>query len=338
MTPKPKITRKPKKNIHVGIIGLGAYLPSKVMTNLDLEKLVDTSDEWIRTRTGISERRIACKEETTSDLAVNAARMAIKDAKLGPADIDLIILATITPDMLFPATSCFVQAKLGAVNAACFDINAACSGFIHELTIAQQFIESGMYKNILVIGAELLSRFVDWKDRSTCVLFGDGAGAAVIAPVKKGGLLSSYIGADGTKSRLLMFPAGGSVTPASHETVTQGLHFLKMEGNEVFKNAVRVMTNASAQALSRAGLTTEDIDCVIPHQANIRIIEAVIARVGIPPEKVFVNVEKYGNMSAASAIVALFEAVKEGRVKKGDKVLMVAFGSGFVWGSCVIEW
>ncbi|MDD5424773.1 MAG: ketoacyl-ACP synthase III [Candidatus Omnitrophica bacterium] len=338
MTPKPKITKKPKKSINVGIIGLGAYLPSKVMTNLDLEKLVDTSDEWIRTRTGISERRIACKEEMTSDLAANAARMAIKNAKLEPADIDLIILATITPDMLFPATSCFVQAKLGAVNAACFDINAACSGFIHELTIAQQFIESGMYKNILVIGAELLSRFVDWKDRSTCVLFGDGAGAAVIAPVKRGGLLSSYIGADGTKSRLLMFPAGGSVTPASHETVTQGLHFLKMEGNEVFKNAVRVMTNASAQALSRAGLTTEDIDCVIPHQANIRIIEAVIQRVGIPAEKVFVNVEKYGNMSAASAIVALFEAVKEGRVKKGDKVLMVAFGSGFVWGSCVIEW
>jgi 3-oxoacyl-[acyl-carrier-protein] synthase-3 len=321
-----------------GIIGLGAYLPEKVMTNADLEKIVETSDEWIRTRTGISERRIAHKEETTSDLAAHAARMALKDAKLEPEDIELIILATITPDMPFPATSCFVQAKLGAKNAACFDINAACSGFIHELTIAQQFIETGMYKRILVIGVELLSRFIDWNDRSTCVLFGDGAGAAVIAPVESGGLLSSYLGADGTKSRLLMFPAGGSVNPASHETVTQGLHFLKMEGNEVFKNAVRVMTDAVNKAIERAGLTTKDIDCIIPHQANRRIIEAVIERVGIASDKAFVNVERYGNMSAASAIVALYEAVKEGRVKKGDKVLMVAFGSGFVWGSCVIEW
>ncbi len=321
-----------------GIIGLGAYLPEKVMTNADLERLVETSDEWIRTRTGISERRIAHKEETTSDLAVHAARVALKDAKLEPEDVELIILATITPDMPFPATSCFVQAKLGAKNAACFDINAACSGFIHELTIAQQFIETGMYKRILVIGVELLSRFIDWKDRSTCVLFGDGAGAAVIAPVESGGLLSSYLGADGTKSRLLMFPAGGSVNPASHETVTQGLHFLKMEGNEVFKNAVRVMTDAVNKAIEKAGLSTGDIDCIIPHQANSRIIEAVIERVGIPSDRAFVNVEKYGNMSAASAIVALYEAVKAGRVKKGDKVLMVAFGSGFVWGSCVIEW
>ncbi|HPN66111.1 MAG TPA: beta-ketoacyl-ACP synthase III [Candidatus Omnitrophota bacterium] len=338
MTPKPKTTRKRSNKVKAGIIGLGAYLPSRVMTNLDLEKLVETSDEWIRTRTGISERRIACKEEMTSDLAAHAAKAAIKDAKLDPKDIELIILATITPDMPFPATSCFVQAKIGAVNAACFDISAACSGFIHELTIAQQFIESGMYKNILVIGVELLSRFVDWKDRSTCVLFGDGAGAAVIAPVKEGGILSSYLGADGTKSGLLMFPAGGSVNPASHETVTQGLHFLKMEGNEVFKNAVRVMTDAVGKAIAKAGLSTGDIDCIIPHQANKRIIEAVISRIGIPTEKAFVNVEKYGNMSAASAIVALFEAVNEGRVKKGDKVLLVAFGSGFVWGSCVIEW
>ncbi|MDD5270918.1 MAG: ketoacyl-ACP synthase III, partial [Candidatus Omnitrophica bacterium] len=256
MTPKPKTTRKRSNKVKAGIIGLGAYLPSRVMTNLDLEKLVETSDEWIRTRTGISERRIACKEEMTSDLAAHAAKAAIKDAKLDPKDIELIILATITPDMPFPATSCFVQAKIGAVNAACFDISAACSGFIHELTIAQQFIESGMYKNILVIGVELLSRFVDWKDRSTCVLFGDGAGAAVIAPVKEGGILSSYLGADGTKSGLLMFPAGGSVNPASHETVTQGLHFLKMEGNEVFKNAVRVMTDAVGKAIAKAGLST----------------------------------------------------------------------------------
>lgn len=336
MIAKSKTTKRRSRK--AGIIGLGAYLPKKVMANKDLEKMVDTSDEWIRTRTGISERRIAEEGEVTSDLAVNAARIALKDAKLEAEDIELIIVATISPDMPFPATSCFVQAKLGAKKAACFDINAACSGFIHELAIAQQFVEGGMYKNVLVIGVELLSRFIDWKDRSTCVLFGDGAGAAVVAPVTSGGISASYLGADGTKSHLLMCPAGGSAHPASHKTVTEGLHFLKMQGNDVFKNAVRVMTDAAAKVLHKAGLTTKDIDCVIPHQANIRIIEAVIERVGIPMEKVFVNVDRYGNMSAASAIVALYEAVKEGRVKKGDNVLLVAFGSGFVWGSCIIEW
>ncbi|OGX34510.1 MAG: 3-oxoacyl-ACP synthase [Omnitrophica WOR_2 bacterium RIFCSPLOWO2_02_FULL_50_19] len=337
MTAKSKIAKKNPKKV-AGIIGLGIYLPKKVLTNSDLEKMVDTSDEWIRTRTGISERRIADEKEVTSDLAANAARMALRDAKLEVEDVELIIVATISPDVPFPATSCIVQAKLGAKNAACFDINAACSGFIHELTIAQQFVESGMYKNVLVIGVELLSRFIDWKDRSTCVLFGDGAGAAVVAPVKTGGIIASYLGADGTKSGLLICPAGGSLHPASHKTVTEGLHFLKMQGNDVFKNAVRVMTGATAKVLHKAGLTTKDIDCVIPHQANIRIIEAIVERVGIPSEKVFVNVDRYGNMSAASAIVALYEAVKEGRVKKGDKVLLVAFGSGLVWGSCVIEW
>ncbi|OGX28210.1 MAG: 3-oxoacyl-ACP synthase [Omnitrophica WOR_2 bacterium RIFCSPHIGHO2_01_FULL_49_10] len=337
MTAKSKIAKKNPKKV-AGIIGLGIYLPKKVLTNSDLEKMVDTSDEWIRTRTGISERRIADEKEVTSDLAANAARMALRDAKLEVEDVELIIVATISPDVPFPATSCIVQAKLGAKNAACFDINAACSGFIHELTIAQQFVESGMYKNVLVIGVELLSRFIDWKDRSTCVLFGDGAGAAVVAPVTTGGIIASYLGADGTKSGLLICPAGGSLHPASHKTVTEGLHFLKMQGNDVFKNAVRVMTGATAKVLHKAGLTTKDIDCVIPHQANIRIIEAIVERVGIPSEKVFVNVDRYGNMSAASAIVALYEAVKEGRVKKGDKVLLVAFGSGLVWGSCVIEW
>lgn len=321
-----------------GIAGLGVYLPKKIMTNADLEKLVDTSDEWIKTRTGISERRIADPKEVTSDLAAKAAIEALKDANLAPEDVELIILATITPDMQFPATSCFVQTKIKAVNAACFDINAACSGFIHGLVIAQQFIASGTYKNILVIGVELLSRFVDWKDRSTCVLFGDGAGAAVIAPVKSGGIISSYLGSDGTKSDLLMFPGGGSRMPASQKTVSEGMHYLKMQGNEVFKSAVRVMVEASRRALSEAKLTPEDIDCVIPHQANIRIIEAVIERVGISMEKVFVNVGKYGNMSAASIVVALYEAIKEGRVKKGDNILIVAFGSGFVWGSCVIKW
>lgn len=336
VTKKAKYTRKQIRR--AGITGLGSYLPKKVMTNADLEKMVDTTHEWIMTRTGIAERRIADPKEVTSDLAANAARQALKDAKLAPEDVELIILATITPDMQFPATSCFVQTKIGAVNAACLDINAACSGFIHGLVIAQQFIASGTYNNVLVIGVELLSRFIDWKDRSTCVLFGDGAGAAVVTPVKSGGIISSYLGADGNKSDLLMFPAGGSRMPASHKTVSDGMHYLKMKGNDVFKYAVRVMADAAHKALKKAGLNPKDIDCVIPHQANVRIIQAMVERTGIPMERVFVNVDRYGNMSAASAIVALCEAVNEGRVKKGDTVLLVAFGSGFVWGSCVIKW
>lgn len=327
-----------KQTRRIGIIGLGSYLPKKVLTNSDLEKMVDTSDEWIRTRTGISERRIAQVGEATSDLAVNAARQALKDAKLAPEEVELIIVATISPDMQFPATSCLVQVRLGANNAACFDINAACSGFIHGIIIAQQFIANGIYNNALVIGAELLSHFIDWKDRSTCVLFGDGAGAAVIAPVKSGGIISAYLGADGSKSDLLKVPAGGSRMPATHKTVSEGLHYLKMEGNEVFKHAVRVMADAAQKALHKAGLTCKDVDCLIPHQANIRIIEAAAKRAGFSMDKVYVNVDRYGNMSAASTIVALCEAVNEGRIKKGDVVLLVAFGSGFVWGSCVIKW
>lgn len=331
MTPKKGIRR-------VGIIGLGSYLPKKVLTNFDLEKMVDTSDEWIRTRTGIFERRIAQANEATSDLAVHAAKQALTDAKLSPQDVELIIVATTTPDMQFPATSCLVQAKLGANNAACFDINVACSGFIHGLIIAQQFIANGTYDNTLVIGAELLSRFIDWKDRSTCVLFGDGAGAAVVAPVKSGGIISIYLGTDGSQSDLLMTPAGGSRMPASHKTVSEGLHYLKMQGNEVFKHAVRVMANAAQKVLDKAGLTCKDIDCLIPHQANIRIIQALAKRAGLSMDKIYVNVDRYGNMSAASTVVALHEAVKEGRVKKGDIVLLVAFGSGLVWGSCIIKW
>lgn len=333
-----QIKKSQKQTARAGIVGLGIYLPQKVLANADLEKMVDTSNEWIITRTGISERRIADPKEVTSDLAAKAAKKALENAGLAAKDLDLIILATITPDMQFPATSCFVQTKLGAVNAACFDINSACSGFIHGLTIAQQFIISGMYKNVLVIGVELLSRFIDWKDRSTCILFGDGAGAAIISAVKDGGIISSYLGADGTKSGLLMFPAGGSFMPTSQKTIDDRMHFLKMQGNEVFKSAVRVMADASLRALDLAGLTCHDVNCVIPHQANIRIIEAVIERVGVPMKKVFVNVNKYGNMSAASIIVALYEAIEEGRVKKGDIVLLVAFGSGFVWGACVLKW
>lgn len=322
----------------VGIIGVGEYLPEKILTNKDLEKMVDTSDEWITTRTGIKERRIAAATEATSDLAYMAAKHALRDAKLKPLEVDMIIVATITPDMQFPSTASFVQAKLGAKNAFCFDVSAACSGFVYGLVIAKQFIANGTIRNAVVIGAELLTRITDWQDRSTCVLFGDGAGAAVLAEVPSGGILSTYLGTDGTKTDLLMLPGGGSRNPASHKTIDDKMHFLKMEGNELFKLAVKLMLESAQVAIKRAGLEPKDIDLVIPHQANARIIMAMAKRIGIADEKVYLNIEKYGNMSSASLIVALCDAVKEGRVKKGDKILLDAFGAGLVWGASVIQW
>jgi 3-oxoacyl-[acyl-carrier-protein] synthase-3 len=322
----------------VGIIGLGNYLPKKILTNQDLEKMVDTSDEWITTRTGIKERRLAASDEAASDLALKAAREALKDAKVKPQDIELIIVATITPDMQFPSTACFVQAALEAKDAVCFDISAACAGFVYAIAIAQQFICRGVYKNALVIGAEVLSSVTDWQDRSTCVLFGDGAGAAVLAEVKSAGILSSYLGSDGTKTDLLMLPGGGSRNPATHQTIDKRMHYLKMQGNEVFKIAVQSMTEAAQVALKQAGLECRDIDLVIPHQANMRIIMAMAKRLGLPEEKIYLNIERYGNMSSASTAVALCDALKEGRVKKGDIVLLDAFGAGLVWGACVIKW
>ncbi len=327
-----------KKVRSVGIAGLGKSLPKRVLTNFDLEGMVDTSDDWIQTRTGIRERRIADKKTAASDLAAAAAQEALKDAKLKPEDVDLIIVATVTPDMLSPATSCLVQAKIGAVNAACFDLNAACPGFIYALVVAQQFIATGRYNNALVIGAEVLSKFVDWKDRSTCVLFGDGAGAAVLRPVKSGGIISIYLGTDGTLAELLYIPAGGSRTPPSHKTIDERLHYLKMKGKEVFKNAVRSMESSARRAVSEAGLEIKDIDMLVPHQANLRIINATTEKLGIDPKKVFVNLDKYGNMSSASTIVALYEAFKQRRIKRGDYILMVAFGAGLAWGACVIKW
>ncbi len=322
----------------VGIIGLGKYLPKKVLTNADLEKMVDTSDEWITTRTGIKRRRLVAKGEATSDLAVKAAQRALKDAKLRPQDIDLIIVATITPDMHFPATSCFVQEKLGAKNAISFDISAACAGFLYALTIAQQFIARGSYKNALVIGAEVLSSITDWQDRNTCVLFGDGAGAAVLSEVKSGGILSSYLGSDGSKTGLLFIPGGGSRNPVSRESINRRMHYIKMQGNELFKIAVTIMAEAAQTVLKKAGLECKDIDLVIPHQANMRIIMAMAKKLGLPSEKIYLNIEKYGNMSSASTVTALCEAVEEGRIKKGDIVLLDAFGAGLVWGACVIKW
>lgn len=325
-------------NPAVGILGLGYYVPEKILTNADLEKLVETSDEWIRTRTGISQRRIAAEGQNTSDLAVQAALAALADAKLKPTDIDLILVATMTPDMPCPATACIVQAKLGAPQAAATDVAAACSGFLYGLVMGQQFVASGTYKHVLVIGAEVLSRVVDWKDRSTCVLFGDGAGAAVIGLTDRGKILSTILGSDGTKVDLLKVPGGGTAQPASIQSVEARAHFLKMNGEQVFKHAVRGMSDAAHAAIEKAGLRPEQITCVVPHQANIRIIEAVVKKAGIPLEKVYLNVDRYGNMSAASTIVALCEAVRDGRVKKGDYVLLVVFGAGLTWGACVLQW
>ena len=323
----------------VGFIGLGKYLPENRLTNKDLEKIVDTTDEWIRERTGIKERRIAREDEATSDMAVNAAKAALRDAKLKPEDIDLIIVATITPDMFFPSTACIVQNKLGVNHTPAFDISVACSGFIYGIAIASQFIKSGMYKHVLLIAAEKMSSVTDWKDRATCVLMGDGAGAAVLGEVEEGGILSIYLGADGSKGDLLKMPAGGSRLPATASTVEGRLHFLKMHGNELFRHAVRIMANAALKAAEPLGLKGDDINLVIPHQANIRILNAVAKRMGIDPaKKVYLNIDKYGNMSAASSAVALAEAVEEGRVKKGDMILLDAFGAGLTWGGIIIKW
>ncbi len=322
----------------VGIIGVGKYLPKKVLTNAQLEKMVDTSDEWITSRTGIKERHLASNREAASDLATNAAKEALKDARLKPQDLDLIIIATVTPDMHFPSTACFVQANLGAKNAICFDISAACAGFVYAIVVAQQFIARGAYKNALVVGAEVLSSITDWQDRNTCVLFGDGAGSAVLSEVKSGGILSTYLGSNGTMANLLMIPAGGSRNPATHKTIDKRLHYIKMEGNEVFKSAVKIMADTAQVTLKQAGLKCSDIDLVIPHQANVRIIMAMAKRLGLPQDRIFLNIEKYGNMSSASTATALCEAVEAGRIKKGDIILLDAFGAGLVWGACLIKW
>jgi 3-oxoacyl-[acyl-carrier-protein] synthase-3 len=323
---------------NVGIIGLGIYVPEKKLTNQDLEKMVDTSDEWITTRTGIKERRIADKSQAASDLAINAAKDALAQAKLDPKDLDLIIVATVTPDTQFPSTACWVQKALGAKKAASFDISAACAGYIYGITIAQQFIANGVYKNALVIGTEVLSRITDWTDRSTCVLFGDGSGACVLAPVQEGGILSTYLASNGELGDLLLLPAGGSRNPATHQTVDENMHTIKMRGNELFKHAVKLLGEATKIALEKVGLSWKDIDCVIPHQANIRILLAMAKRIGVPEDKIYMNIARYGNMSSASTATALTEAYRDGKIKKGDIVVLVAFGGGLVWGSIVIKW
>jgi 3-oxoacyl-[acyl-carrier-protein] synthase-3 len=321
------------------IISVGSYVPERVLSNGDLEKMVDTSDEWIFTRTGIKERRIAAQHEVTSDLAAKAARVAMERGKVTPDQIDLIILATITPDMPFPSTACLVQEKIGAEKAAAFDIQAACSGFIFALEIGQQFIMSRSYDTVLVIGAEKLSSIINWSDRNTCVLFGDGAGAAILRHRPQAhGLLTACMGSDGGRAGLLCMPGGGSAFPPTHETVAAGLHFLRMDGKETYKNAVTAMHTAAEEALRRCELDISQIQCIIPHQANRRIIDAVAERLGAKPEQLFVNLEKHGNTSAASVAIALDEAVQTKRIQRGDLVLMIVFGAGLTWGAAVIEW
>ena len=308
------------------------------MTNADLEKIVETTDEWIVTRTGIRERRIARPDETTSDMGAEAARRALAAAKLTAEQVDLIIVATITPDMGFPNTACFVQEKIGAVNAYCYDIEAACSGFLYALEIARQAVASGSADTVLVIGAEKISCITDWTDRALCVLFGDGAGAAVVQATDRSGLQSSVLRSDGRLANLLMLPGGGSKHPASAESLAQGLHFMKMEGRDVFRHAVTCMTDVARKALERAGKSVEDMKLIIPHQANQRIISAIGERLGGKTEQYYVNLDRYGNTSAASIILALDEAVRTGRLERGDAVLLVAFGGGFTWGATVFEW
>ncbi|HCN76779.1 MAG TPA: 3-oxoacyl-ACP synthase [Verrucomicrobiales bacterium] len=325
------------------IIGTGSFMPEKVLTNDDISKIVDTSDEWITTRTGIKERRIAAEGQATSDLAAEAARRAIADAGICPEEISLIVVATVTPDMFFPSTACFVQKKIGAANAVCFDISAACSGFLYALQVARHFINTGNRTTALVIGAEKLSSLINWQDRNTCVLFGDGAGAVVIRRAEEGSdaqgrVLSTVMGSDGNLADLLKVPGGGSACPITAENALSRPNTIHMEGRETFKHAVTRMCQASEQALEMAGLKKEDITLIIPHQANLRIIQAIADRLGLPHDKAFVNLDKYGNTSAATIPVALDEARRAGRLKKGDIVLLVAFGGGFTWASSVVRW
>lgn len=323
----------------VGVIGTGKYVPEKILTNSDLEKMVDTNDEWIVSRTGIKERHIAAPDQATSDLAYEAAVKALESAGMTGSDLDLIIVATITPDSSFPSTACILQDKLGAKGAAAFDLSAACSGFVYGLATATSFIQSGMYNNALVIGADCLSRITDYTDRNTCVLFGDGAGAVIVGEVPEGrGFKSFDLGAEGAGGSLLQMEGGGSRLPASVETVENKKHYIYMNGREVFKFAVRVMGTATVEVLRKAGLERTDVDLFVPHQANIRIIQSAMQRLELPEEKVVVNVDKYANTSAASIPLALVEAAEEGRMKAGDTVLMVGFGGGLTWGASVLVW
>jgi len=325
-------------DIRVCIRGTGSYAPEKILTNEDLSKMVDTSDEWIVTRTGIRERHMASDKEATSDMATPAARNALEAAGLDVADLDAIVLGTATPDMHFPSTACIVQANIGAKNAAAFDICAACSGFLYSLAVGKSFIETGVFRNVLVIGAETLTKVTDWEDRNTCVLFGDGAGAAVLTASRGDeGILSINMGSDGTLVELLYQPGGGSRIPATHESVDKKLHTIHMAGRDVFKFAVKHMSEAALKALADAGTSGPELDWLFPHQANLRIMEAVAKRIEVPRERVYVNLDRFGNTSAASVPIALDEAIRGGHCGPGSLVEMVTFGSGFTWAAAVVR-
>ena len=323
----------------VGITGVGYSVPPRVLTNFDLERMVETSDEWIRTRTGIAERRIAEPDVATSDLALTAASQALANARVRPDQLDLIVVATVTPDAPFPATACIVQHKLGAVRAGAFDMEAGCTGFIYGVSLASQAVATGACDAALVIGAEVLTRVVDWTDRNTCIIPGDGAGAGVLQPVEEGrGILSFVLRADGSGGDLLKLPAGGSRIPTTAETVSKGLHYAHMDGNEIFRFAVRVVEEAAVECLDKAGLTLAEVDLIIPHQANLRIIEACAKRMDIAQEKWVCNVDRYGNTSAASIPIALAETVESGRLTEGQLVLLVGFGAGLTYGAVAMRW
>ncbi|MBF6612583.1 MAG: ketoacyl-ACP synthase III [Chloroflexi bacterium] len=324
---------------YAAITGWGSAVPDKVLTNSDLTKLVDTSDEWITSRTGIRERRVVSDGESTATLAVTASRQALERAGVSPWQVDLVICCTATPDYLFPATACLVQHEIGAENAGAFDLEAACAGFIYGLSVGSQFISTGAYKTVLVVAAEALSRFIDWQDRATCVLFGDGAGAVVLQPTDSPrGLLSFVLGSHGVGGDLIKLPAGGAAEPATYETVEKREHFIKMNGQEVYRFAVRIMGDSAVEALHKAGLEYEDISLFIPHQANLRIINSIADRLHLDHSKVFIDIDKYGNTSAASIPIALCEAVERGRVKPGDNLLFVAFGAGLTSAASVVKW
>lgn len=322
----------------VSVIGTGAYVPEKVLTNKDLEHIVDTSDEWIFSRTGMRERHIAAEDQATSDLGAAAAEKALADAGISAEEIDLIIVATLSPDMFFPSTACFVQDKIGAKNAFCYDLGAACSGFLYALDAAKNQIASGSIETALVIGAEKMSTFLDWEDRTTCILFGDGAGAAVLRAGGEGrGIMDASMGSDGSLAELLQTPGGGSRNPISHQMIDEKQHYLKMQGRDVFKHAVTRMSEVVLKALEKNGVSSDEVSCFIPHQANIRIIDAIAKRLGVK-DRMYTNVEKYANTSSAALAIALDEAVKDGTIKKGDLVVLTVFGGGFTWGANILEW
>jgi len=329
----------PESKMHIGLLGTGSAVPERILTNAELESMVDTSDEWIVSRTGIRERRIAEEGTASSHLAYDAALKALASAKLKAEDLDLIICATVTPDMAFPATACLLQDLLGVKSIPSFDLSAGCSGFGYALTVAESMLLSGSYTKALVVGVDILSRITDYEDRSTSVLFGDGAGAAILGEVPEGfGFLATELGADGASGGALQMPGGGSLRPASASTVEERQHYIKMQGSDVFKFAVRVMDEAAKRVVAKAGLSMEDIHWVVPHQANIRIIKSAAARLGIPEERFFVNVDRYGNTSAASIGLALDELARTGELKKGDYVVLVGFGAGLTWSALVIKW